>query len=172
MTRIRDKSKRQGEELSVIREITKEVKRSLDLKRVMERIDHILKEIVEYRWLSLDVIDPEQELITAIYRASDGEVDVVEGAAIPLSETIAGSAIIQGLAVIVSVEPGNAIIDRYPGIRSAVDDGVRSILAVPVISNGRPVASLMHVADTVNDFGITDARTLPKMEAHIEAARS
>ncbi|MCH7740366.1 MAG: GAF domain-containing protein [Chloroflexi bacterium] len=169
---LSEKIKRQGDELRVLGEISKEVTRSLDLKIVMERIDHSLRKIVEYRWLSLDVIDPEQEFITAIYRASEGEVEIVEGAAIPLSETIAGSAIIQGLPVVVDVEPGNAIIDRYPGIRSAVHDGVRSILALPVMSNGRPVASLMLVADKVNAFGSAESLLLSKVAAQIGGAIS
>lgn len=152
-------------------EINNAVVSHLSLRDLLKAISLSLRRVIPHDAALLTLHEPggDQLRLHALDLQMFGTVPFEEGVLISLHDTPEGQAIASRQPVLVG-----PIVDltRFssPWVRHAVENGVRSGCAVPLITHDRTVGALSVVSSRENAFGETDAWLLSQCAKQIAIA--
>ncbi len=164
-------AKRQSERLSLMLEINNAVVSKLDLRELLKVISACLRQVIPHDATLLTLHDPESTRlrIQALDLQIFGKVPFEEGVLISMEDTPEGQAITSRRPVLVG-----PLVDltRFssPWVRHAVENGVRSGCAVPLISHDRTLGALSVVSLREDAFNEADAELLNQFASQIAIA--
>src|SRR5215510_3289784 len=164
IARARDRSQ-------LLLEINNAVVSTLDLRELLKVISLCLRQVIPHDAALLTLHNPEsaQLRLRALDLQMFGKVPFEEGVMISLEDTPEGQAIMSRQPVLVC-----PVVDltRFssPWVRHAVDSGVRSGCAVPLISHDRTLGALSVVSLREDAFNETDAELLGQCASQIAIA--
>src|SRR5262245_54730761 len=166
-----EEAKRQSERLSLMLEINNAVVSKLDLRELLKVISACLRRVIPHDATLLTLHDPESARLRlqALDMQVFGKVPFEEGVLISMEDTPEGEAITSRRPVLVG--PG-VDLTRFssPWVRHAVDNGVRSGCAVPLISHDRTLGALSVVSLREDAFNEADAELLTQFASQIAIA--
>lgn len=157
--------------LSLVLEINNAVVSHLDLRGLLKSISVCLRRVIPHDAALLTLHEPgsDQLRLHALDLHMFGTIPFEEGVLISLHDTPEGQAIASRQPVLVG-----PIVDltRFssPWVRHAVENGVRSGCAVPLITHDRTVGALSVVSSLENAFGEADAWLLSQCAKQIAIA--
>jgi len=164
MARARDRSQ-------LLLEINNAVVSTLDLRELLKVISLCLRQVIPHDAALLTLHNPEsaQLRLRALDLQMFGKVPFEEGVLISLEDTPEGQAIMSRRPVLVG-----PVVDltRFssPWVRHAVDNGVRSGCAAPLISHDRTLGALSVVSLREDAFTEADAELLSQCASQIAIA--
>src|SRR5262249_21634618 len=166
-----EEAKRQSERLSLMLEINNAVVSKLDLRELLKVISACLRHVIPHDATLLTLHDPESARLRlqALDSQIFGKVPFEEGLLISMEDTPEGQAITSRQPVVVG-----PVVDltRFssPWVRHAVDNGVRSGCAVPLISHDRTLGALSVVSLREDAFNEADGELLTQFASQIAIA--
>ncbi len=109
---------------------------SFSIDKIGEQLAAEIRKQVPFYRMALAFVDREEETSSNVYvaGAKDPERDI--GQDTGLTDTLIGAAIDESGILLSGQEP-EAMLERFPDLKSAVDAGIRSIIAVPLQSDDR-----------------------------------
>ena len=164
-------AQRRFERERLMLEINNAVVSHLSLRDLLRAISHSLRCIIPHDASLLTLHEPESDQLRlhALDLQMFGTVPFEEGVLISLQDTPEGQAIVSRQPVLVS-----PVVDltRFssPWVRHAVENGVKSGCAVPLITHNRTVGALSVVSSHDNAFGEADAVLLNQCAKQIAIA--
>jgi formate hydrogenlyase transcriptional activator len=164
-------SKRRLERLSLLLDVNNAVVAHLDLRELLKVISTCLRQVIPHDATILTLHDPESARLRlqALDLQMFGKVPFEEGVLISLEDTPEGHAITSRQPVLVG-----PVVDltkfSSPWVRHAVDNGVRSGCAVPLISHDRTLGALSIVSLSEDAFDEADAELLGQCASQIAIA--
>ncbi len=162
---------RERDRLSLILEINNAVVSHLDLRGLLKSISVCLRQVIPHDAALLTLHEPgsDQLRLHALDLRMFGAVPFEEGVLISLHDTPEGQAIASRQPVLVGPVVDLARFSS-PWVRHAVENGVRSGCAVPLITHDRTVGALSIVSSRENAFGEADAWLLSQCAKQIAIA--
>src|SRR5262245_29022900 len=163
--------KRQYDRLRLMLEINNAVVSKLDLGELLKVISACLRRVIPHDATLLTLHDPESARLRlhALDSQIFGKVPFEEGVLISIEDTPEGQAITSRRPVLVGPDVD---LTRFssPWVRHAVDNGVRSGCATPLISHDRTLGALSVVSLHENAFNEGDAELLNQFASQIAIA--
>ncbi len=132
------------EERRVLVELGRTITSSLDIESVFERFAELVSQIVPYDRLVITTMNNDGNTYTV--RFTDGLVltSYSPGRVVELPGTVTGAAMESDAPTILHLDGTDEeeeILRKYPVVRPAADIGIRSLLAAPMVSEGRIIGT-------------------------------
>ena len=141
------KKGRPDEDTAVLQEIEGIAAQALPMDELCERLASQVERLFTFDRLSLAFLDIEGGTFTEEY-VSGPEQRERRAEAQPLSGTVVQEVVNTRSGVRVEVKSPQVWLARFPALKPALDAGVRSVLAVPLVHNDQVVAALtLEAAD-------------------------
>ncbi len=131
-----------AQENELVARIGQIISSTLDIDLVYERFAEEVRRLIPFDRVNIGIIDLERNVLTVAYVSG---VDVPErkrGRVIPLEGTISAEVIRRRAGILLQEEDISDLADRFPGLMPSFKAGLKSVLAVPLISNDQPVGTL------------------------------
>jgi GAF domain-containing protein len=132
---------REGMERQVIGEIGRIISSSFDIEEVYEAFAISVGNLIPFDTLNISSTDKENSRLTVLYGHGSTVIGRQPGSHIQMEGTLAGETAENRQSSIVQDEQ-EAIRNRYPMLAPALDAGLRSFLAVPLIHNDEAIGVL------------------------------
>jgi formate hydrogenlyase transcriptional activator len=162
---------RERDRSTLLLEINNAVVSNLDLRELLKSISASLRRIIPHEGAFLTLFNPERTRlrVQALDLQPQDKVPFEEGVTIELPGTPEGEAIASRKPVLVIPVID---VDRFfsPWVQRALENGVRSGCAVPLIAHGRPLGALSVVSLREAAFNEEDAELLQQCSNQIAIA--
>ena len=143
LRRSEESATRLARENAVLAEIGRVVSSSLDLSRVFIRFAELARELVPFDRIVISVLDDSGKQATS---AHVGGVDIPgweQGSSHAVRGTLIEELVQTYSGLVVRATDAPAFRERLPAEDIAVSSGLRSLIGVPLISNGTPIGTLV-----------------------------
>ncbi len=142
--------------LGALSEVAKTIATSPYLEEILQLLVHLTAQQFNYRVVTVRLLDENREEL--VLRATQASAKAYQRKrAIKLGESMAGRAIAQNRIIIV---PDVQLEKDYIGHDLAEQQGLRSMICVPLTIQKRPVGVLTCYTDVVRDFHADEVKAL------------
>lgn len=131
-----------AQESELIARVGQIISSTLDIDLVYERFAEEVRRLIPFDRVNIGIVDLERNVVTIAYASG---VDVPErkrGRIIPLEGTISAEVVRRRSGILLQGEDIQDLAERFPGLVPSFKAGLKSVLAVPLFSNDRPVGAL------------------------------
>ena len=165
-----ESAKRLAEENALLAEIGRIISSSLDIGDAYERFAEQVCKLIPFDRIVITVLNPVDGTATATY---------VRGVEIPgrgsgkthtIASTLTEAAVQTRSGVVIGRESDEASVIRFPEEVLARSAGLKSMLAVPLISNDQPIATLMMRSKKRNTYSERDLALAGQIGTQIAGA--
>ena len=131
---------------------------SLDTEEVLRQLSDLLQRTVPHEWTRICLRPQHEDKLLVWAIISDGQPVLCAGDALPLNGSLAGTALLSGQPVV----RGDLLRDGVDADERllATEKGVRSVLAVPLSSNGKAIGTLELGSPRPDSFTETEAELI------------
>ncbi|HEY0868487.1 MAG TPA: GAF domain-containing protein, partial [Fimbriimonas sp.] len=142
--------------LGALSEVTRTISTSPYLEEILQLLVHWTAQQFNYKVCTVRLLDEKRDEL--VLRATQAPAKAYQRKrAIKLGESIAGKAISENRAIIV---PDVQVEDDYIGHDLAVEQGLRSMICVPLMLQDKPVGVLSCYTSEVRDFTQDEIKAL------------
>lgn len=138
-------------EKEAIAEIGRIISSSLDIEEVYEAFATNFENLIPLDTINISSIDVDTDQLTVLYGYGTVVAGRQPGARIQIEGSLAGETAAKRQSLIVQDEQ-ESIRQRYPMLAPALDAGLRSFLAVPLIHNDEAIGVLQVRSTTPNAY--------------------
>ena len=162
---------REANERETLAEIGRVVTSSLDLEQVYRRFTDLVGGLIPFDRMAISATDLEQSTSQNLYVTGVAVESRSRGHVVPLAGTVTGHVVSLGSSVIIPMEDRDVLARSFPGLAAGFDAGLRSSLAVPLISN--EITGVLHLQSvSPNAYADRDIRLAEQIGAQISGAIS
>lgn len=148
--RLHAQVEREAAERAVLAEIGRIVSSSLDINQVYHHFAELVREFIPFDTVSVSILCPGGDSCLIAYFAGADIPGRRPGDHVPLAGTLSQAVIAARSGMI--VEADEELLRRFPAIAPNLRAGMKSFLAVPLISKDRVIGILMFLSRTVGAF--------------------
>ncbi|MFH2041070.1 MAG: diguanylate cyclase, partial [Acidobacteriota bacterium] len=167
--RSREAAQRLVEEMSVIAEIGRLIDSTLEIEEVYERFTAEARKLIPFDWLAVNLHRPHDEMVKVAYVFGDIPGRRV-GDSFPFEGSMSGFLGDTRTGMIIHPEGSDEFKDRFPGLKVAVQAGMRSLMAVPLFSKDVLIGSLHFRSKEANAYSEDDLRLAERIGSQIAGA--
>ncbi len=157
-------------ETALIVEIGRIISSSLHIEEVYERFVEELRKILHFDRATVNLVDFEKYIGTVPYAAGISVPGRQPGQIFPLAGTATELSVKTRKGVILQLENENEIANQFPGLLPVFKAGLRSSMAVPLISKDQPIGVLHFASRKPNAYTDTDLNLAESIGAQIAGA--
>jgi len=161
---------REAREREVLAEIGRIIGSTLDIDQVYEAFASEVRNLIPFDRITITTVDSERGTRMHIYTSGYEVPNRPRGKAVPLDGTMTLAAIQARSGFALGGESPEAIVSRYPGMANAVEAGTRSMLTVPLISEGSAFGVLTFSSTEPNEYSEQDIPLAGRVAAQITGA--
>jgi PAS domain S-box-containing protein len=144
MQRSEKEAKRLAQENAVVAEIGRIISSTLNIDEVYGRFADEVRKIIPFDRASVNTINPDRTSITIAYAFGVKVGDIPVGTALPLDDSLSESIITKRSKFLIQPEDENEVALHYPNFVRHFRIGLRSMMAVPLISKDQ-VIGILHL---------------------------
>jgi PAS domain S-box-containing protein len=163
-------SRRNAEEKEILTEIGKTISSTLNIEEVYERFSKEVSRLIPIDRLAIDFIDFDRELVRSAHTFGLKFPGREKGEVFPLRGTVTEFLVKSGKGIIVQPEGVEEIEEKFPGLVSTFKAGLRSMMSVPLISQGKVFGSLHFRSQAPSAYSIEDLRLAEAVASAISGA--
>jgi two-component system cell cycle sensor histidine kinase/response regulator CckA len=170
LQRSEEEATRLAQESATMAEIGQIINSTLNIDDVYERFADKVRELIPFDRIAINSIDSRDNTITISYFTGLDGPDRLEGTAIPSVGTLAGEVVRTRTNMLIQTEDLKKATDDFPWFLSAFHAGIRSLIAIPLISKN-DVIGVLHIHSTKpNAYGEKDLRLAERVANQIAGA--
>ncbi|MFQ6026834.1 MAG: ATP-binding protein [Dehalococcoidia bacterium] len=154
-------------QMAVVDEVARIITSSLDLSEVYERFSQELQKLVGFERLAINLVDEEAGVIKSRYVIGAVEIGVPMGETIPLQGTRTQHVLDTGRTLILNDIQENP---RFPADSRFAQYGIRSTIAVPLISKSQIIGTLSLQSTQTGSYGEEKQAILERLAQQIAPA--
>ncbi|MDP6715922.1 MAG: GAF domain-containing protein, partial [SAR202 cluster bacterium] len=167
---LRRELEREATERKVLAELGRIMSSSLVLSEVYERFAEQLKRIVDFDWLILAAVDLETWSATQLYYSGTGVGPLQDGQTVSMADSQGGESVRQRKTLLFHPSSRSETAAAYSTIVRAFDEGFRSYLTAPLVSNDTVVGVITLRSKTTNAYDSKDALLIEQVCNQIAGA--
>jgi PAS domain S-box-containing protein len=142
--RSEKEAKRLAQENATVAEIGRIISSTLNIDEVYGRFADEVRKIIPFDRASVNTINPDRTSITIAYAFGVKVGDIPVGTALPLDDSLSESIITKRSKFLIQPEDENEVALHYPNFLRHFRIGLRSMMAVPLISKDQ-VIGILHL---------------------------
>ena len=140
---------------------------SVDFDEVCTRLSELVQRTLRHEWMRICLHPQHDDELQARLTITGGRVVQTSGSTLPLHDSLPGTAIATGRPVVRSDLLEESV---HPDERAlALEHGLRSVLVLPLVSNGRTVGTMDLGSSRPMHFAETAVQWAEEMAPHIGA---
>jgi diguanylate cyclase (GGDEF)-like protein/PAS domain S-box-containing protein len=170
LRRSEETAKRLAQENSIMAEIGRIISSTLDIEAINERFAEEVKKLIPFDRIAINTINFEDKTVTIAYVTGVGLTDRLRGTTIPLVGTLAGEVVRTRKSMVIQAEDPKKVTDRFPGLLMSFQAGIRSLMAIPLISKDELVGTLHFYSTKPNAYREKDLRLAEEVGNQIAGA--
>jgi diguanylate cyclase (GGDEF)-like protein/PAS domain S-box-containing protein len=151
-------AKRLAHENAIMAEIGRIISSTLNIEEVYEHFAEKVKNLILFDRIAINTINYVDEKVTIAYVTGVDVADRSKGTAIPLAGSLAEEVVRTRKSMIIQAENPKRVTDRFPGLLASFQVGVRSLMAIPLISKDEVVGTLHFHSKKLNAYHERDLR--------------
>ena len=159
-------------ENALMAEIGRIISSTLNIEEVYEHFAEKVKNLIPFDRIAINTINYVDEKVTIAYVTGVDVADRVKGTVIPLHGTPAEEIVRTRKSMIFQAENPKKVTDRFPGLLASFQAGVRSLMAIPLISKDEIVGTLHFHSKKPNAYHERDLRLAEEVGNQIAGAIS
>ena len=163
-------AKRLSQENSVVAEIGRIISLTLNIEDVYEGFAKEANKLVPFDRITINTINPEERTLTIAYTTGVEIVERRQGDVIPLTGTATETAVQAKSGQIIQSDDEKEMETHFPGLLPSLRAGLRSSLAVPLISKDQAIGVLHFRSKKPNAYSERDLRLAEKVGNQIAGA--
>jgi diguanylate cyclase (GGDEF)-like protein/PAS domain S-box-containing protein len=172
LRRSEETAKRLAQENATIAEIGRIVSSTLNIEEIYGHFAEEVKKLIPFDRIAINTINYEDETVTVAYVTGVDVTDRLKGTAIPLAGTLAGEVVRTRKSMVIQTEDPKKVADRFPGLLVSFQAGIRSLMAIPLISKDEVVGALHFHSAKSNAYREKDLRLAEEVGNQIAGAIS
>jgi PAS domain S-box-containing protein len=166
----RQMAERLANEMAVIAEIGRIIGSTLDIDEVYDRFAAEVKKLIAFDRIVVNLNDPQKGVICTSYSSGLDVPGRRPGDIYPLSGSVNETLMRTRTGMINRPSGIEEITDQYPGLAPAFQAGMRSIIAVPLISGDVVIGGLHFHSKIAKAYTEQDLRLAERIGAQIAGA--
>jgi diguanylate cyclase (GGDEF)-like protein/PAS domain S-box-containing protein len=170
LRRSEETAKRLAQENAIIAEIGRIVSSTLDIEGIYGHFAEKVKKLIPFDRIAINTVNYESGTVTVAYVTGVDVKDRLKGTAIPLAGTLAGEVVRARKGIIIQGEDPKKVTDRFPGLLASLQAGIRSLMAIPLISKDEVVGALHFHSTKPNGYREKDLRLAEEVGNQIAGA--
>ncbi len=170
LTKSEEASKRLAEENAIIAEIGRIISSTLNIEEVYDRFAEEVQKIIPSDRIAINVTDPGRHTVTIAYSSGVEIQERSPGDVIPITGTLSGEVICSKSGLIIDAQNPDEIAGRFPGLLPSFSCGLRSLMAVPLISKDQVLGTLHFRSKEANPYSEKDLELAQKVGNQIAGA--
>ena len=131
------------ENYRLVEETTQAAQSAASMEELGDRLAGLLGAVVPIDRMNIGLLDMEDYMFTDAYVTGRNVPGRNLGHRRTLSDTVVEAGMRAGGGIVIGGDPVEAIVERFPRLRSTLDTGIRSMLTVALEHEGNPVAALV-----------------------------
>ena len=172
LRRGEETAKRLAQENAIMAEIGRIVSSTLNTEEIYEHFAEEVKKLIPFDRIAINTINYEDETVIVAYVTGVDVKDRLKGTAIPLVGTLAGEVVRTRKSMVIQAEDPKKVTDRFPGLLVSFQAGIRSLMAIPLISKDEVVGALHFHSTKSNAYHEKDLRLAEEVGNQIAGAIS
>jgi len=154
-------------EESVLAEIGRIMTSSLEIGDVFPHCADQIARLIQFDRLAIVLIDADAGTKTDLYSVGVEIPGQEPGTVTPLANSVAEEILKSPKPLLLGAEKLNERADRYPDTRAGVDQGLKSLIAVPLLWRGHPIGYLNIRSEIDGVYGTGDIKLATVIAAQI-----
>ena len=159
-----------AEESAVMAEIGRIVGSSLDMSLVYDRFADQTRRLIAADTIAIMTVHPDESTFNISYLAGLRLSERLPGNSYPLEGTVTARTFSTGRPVLYQPTEEEELRGEFPGLLPMWNEGLRSILAVPLISNNEAIGVLWLGSRTIAAFRDREIGAAERVSAQIAGA--
>lgn len=168
--RSREAAERLAEEMAVIAEIGRLIGSTLEIDAVYERFAAEARKLIPFDRLAINLRNHDENTIRVAYVSGVEILDRKPGDSTPLAGTLSDLVVRGRTSMIIQSESIDEVVGRIPALVPSFQMGMRSLMAVPLISQNEVIGVLHFRSKEANAYADEDLRLAERVGAQIAGA--
>ena len=165
-----EEAKQLAQENAIMAEIGRIISSTLNIEEVYERFAEEVRKLISFDRISINIINPEGRTGTVAYAIGVDVIDRRPGSVFPLIGSMTEEVMRARSGLLVQTEDIGGLKTRYPGLLSAFQAGLRSMMSVPLFAKDQVIGSLHIRSLKPNAYSETDMRLAERVGNQIAGA--
>lgn len=161
---------REVQEREVLAEIGRTVTSSLDMSRVFPRFAETVRRLIPFDRLTVSVVDLHRGKATVVYSHGVEVPGYNPGDSYPLTGSLSQAVINAGHGILVQNDNEAEIARLYPSLVLPSRTGLLSVIAVPLVSDDKPIGVMQVRSRTRNAYTRRDLDLAERIAMQIAGA--
>ncbi len=170
LRRSEETAKRLAQDNAIIAQIGRIVSSTLDIEGIYGHFAEEVRKLIPFDRIAVNTINDASGTVTVAYVTGMDVRDRLKGTAIPLVGTLAGEVVRARKGMIIQGEDPKKVTDRFPGLLASFQAGIRSLMAIPLISKDEVVGALHFHSKEPNAYHEKDLRLAEEVGHQIAGA--
>jgi two-component system cell cycle sensor histidine kinase/response regulator CckA len=158
LQRSEENTKRLALENATMAEIGRIISSTLDIEEVYERFVEEAHKLIPIQGIAINIINHKDGTVTVPYVSGIAVPGCQPGDVLPLEGSVTGEVTRTRSGLIIQTEDKNELQARFPTLLTAFDAGLRSVIAVPLISKDQAIGSIHFRSTKSNAYSNQDLK--------------
>jgi GAF domain-containing protein len=156
------------EEMAVVDEVARIITSTLEIDQVCEEFTREMKKLVDFERAAISMVNREADTFTVQYVFGDLRSGHQVGSVMPLAGNLTGELVKFGQTIV--HDDIAAVQACYPHDQDHLELGLRSCIALPLVSKGRVIGSLILRSRQVGAYGRREQAVMERLTRQIAPA--
>src|SRR4030043_1323042 len=142
LKRSEEAAKRMAQENAAMAEIGRIISSTLDIEEVYERFAEEAHKLIPFDGIALNMINHKEGMVTVPYVFGTSVPGCQPGDVFPLEGSVTGEVMRMHSGMIIQTKDRKELQTCFPTLLTAFDTGLRSVIAVPLISKDQVIGAI------------------------------
>jgi len=147
-----ENTKRLAQENATMAEIGRIISSTLNIEEVYERFAEEVHDLIPFEGIAINIINYKEGTVTVPYVSGIAVPGCQPGDIFPLEGSVTGEVVRTHSSVIIQTVDRKELQTRFPTLLTAFDTGLRSVLAVPLISKDQVIGAIHFRSTEPNSY--------------------
>jgi two-component system, cell cycle sensor histidine kinase and response regulator CckA len=163
-------AKRLAQENAIMAEIGRIISSTLDIEEGYERFAEEAHKLIPFDGIAINIINYKEGTVTVPYVSGIAVPGCQPGDILPLVGSVTGEVMRTHSGLIIQTEDKNELQARFPTLLTAFDTGLRSVIAVPLISKDQVIGAIHFRSSKPNAYSDQDLKLAKNIGSQIAGA--
>jgi PAS domain S-box-containing protein len=163
-------AKRLAQENAIMAEIGRIISSTLNIEEGYERFAEEAHKLIPFDGIAINIINYKEGTVTVPYVSGIDVPGCQPGDILPLVGSVTGEVIRAHSGLIIQTEDKNELQARFPTLLTAFDTGLRSVIAVPLISKDQVIGAIHFRSSKPNAYSDQDLKLAKNIGSQIAGA--
>jgi len=159
-----------ADEREGVAKIGRIISSTLEIEKVYELFAEEVRKIIPFDRISINIIHPETSTFSNAYVLGEDVEGRRSGEVTPLAGSFTGGVIQNRSTVLIQTDNRDEIVERYPSLAPTFQAGLRSLMAVPLISKDQIIGVLHLRSLKPNVYTEADVKLAESIASQIAGA--